>query len=246
MDYISPTDGLEDWAALIPGENPHTFAVMLHGHGSGGDRLLKRSHLRDSWVPAMRSAGLGLLCPNLRGNAWMSPAAAEDLWRLIAWLRQQYRAQRIILIGGSMGGTSALIYAVLHPQDIHGVVSLCPAVDLPEYWRWAVRNASNRPVLAQIAEAIHKNYGATPDEAPDLFARHCVLSRYKHLTMPLALAHGTADEIIPIQPMRQLVSHLSGRDDVRYEELLGGDHDAPLAKFPEMLHWLLQHARTSQ
>ncbi len=244
VHYVSEADGQPDWAVLMPGRSTHAFAVMLHGHGSGGDQLLTRPDIRDQWLPAMRSAGLGILCPNLRGNAWMSPAAAADLHQLLAWLGEQYAPQRIVLVGGSMGGTSTLIYAALHPQTIDGVVALCPATDLPGYWRWAATRASQHPILAQIAAAIEEHYGATPEHAPELFARHSALQQYNRLTMPIALAHGSADATIPVEGSRQLAARLGGRAEVRYQEVPDGDHDAPLVTFPDALRWVLERGMT--
>jgi pimeloyl-ACP methyl ester carboxylesterase len=239
VDYVSGADGQKDWAVLMPQDGAETLAVMLHGHGSGGDQLLTRPDIRDRWLPALRSAGLGIVCPNLRGNAWMSPAAAGDLRQLIAWVRERYAMRRVLLVGGSMGGTSVLIYAALHPEEVDGVVAICPAADLPEYWRWAVRNAAQRPILGQIARAIQEQYGSTPDQSPELFTRHSALAQEARLTMPVALAHGTADATIPFEPTRQLAACLEERGRVHYEEMPGGNHDAPLVNGPEMFNWVL-------
>jgi len=241
IDYASGRDGRPDWGVIIPGRVGGDWAVVLHGHGSGGDQLMTRPDIRDSWLPALRSAGLWIYCPNLRGNAWMSPAAANDLHATLEWLRDNYHPKRLFMTGGSMGGTSALIYAVLHPEHLAGVMALCPAVDLPSYWHWARNRQAQIPVLGEIASAIESNYGATPEQSPDLYANHSAWNRRQQLTMPLALAHGTADSIIPAEPTRQLAQAISGRADVHYDELPGGDHDSPLPVFPKALEWILRH-----
>lgn len=241
LDYVSGRDGRPDWGVVIPGTAGGDWAVVLHGHGSGGDQLLTRPDIRDLWLPALRSAGLGVYSPNLRGNAWMSPSAAHDLHAATGWLREKYHPRRLFITGGSMGGTSALIYATLHPDEIDGVMALCPATDLPAYCHWARERGAQIPVLGEIASAIESNYGAAPDQSPELYARHSVWTHRERLTMPMALAHGTADIIIPSEPTRRLAQHLHKRPDVRYEELPGGNHDAPIPTFPKALDWILRH-----
>lgn len=243
VDYVSGVDDQKDWGVLIPCRQAGDWAVVLHGHGSGGDQLLTRPDIRDGWLPALRSAGLGIFSPNLRGNAWMSPAAAEDLSGLMTWLRSQYPIGKMFLCGGSMGGTSALIYAVLYPDQLDGVMALCPAAELPGYWRWAMERAGRIPVLGEIASAIESNYGATPDQSPELYASHSAWSQRQRLTMPLALAHGTGDVIIPFEPTRRLAEALNGRGNLRYDEIPGGDHDGPVRLFPPLLEWLLDRSK---
>ncbi|MCC6423736.1 MAG: alpha/beta fold hydrolase [Phycisphaerales bacterium] len=241
VDYTSGWDGRPDWGVVIPNQRAGDWAVVLHGHGSGGDQLLNRPDIRDVWLPALRSAGLGVLSPNARGNAWMSPATVDDLHGLIEWLKRNYSVRRLFLCGGSMGGTSALIYATRHPEQLSGVMALCPAADLPSYWHWARERSAQIPVLGEIASAIESSYGTTPDELPELYALHSAWTQRHRLTIRLALAHGTGDVIIPAEPTRQLAQSMSGRPDVWYEELPGGDHDSPLRFFPKALEWLLRN-----
>jgi len=132
-----------------------------------------------------------------------------------------------------MGGTSALIYIVLHPAEITGVPALCPAADLPGYWRWAQEKMHQNPTLMDITHAIARAYGTTPDRSEDLFSHHSALAQRHRLTMQVALAHGTADAIIPIDPTHQLAQILQGQAPVRYIQLAGGNHDAHLPLIPE-------------
>ena len=136
IDYRSDLDGTADWALLRRARNGGTWIVNIHGHGSHGDQLFVREDIRRLWLPAFLDRGLGLLCPNLRGNAWMSPAAAHDLHALLGLVRSGYGAERFVLFGGSMGGTSNLVYAIRRPEDVAGVAALCAATDPAAYWRW--------------------------------------------------------------------------------------------------------------
>ena len=169
----------------------------------------------------------------------MSPAAVQDLHMLLNWVRERRGARQFIFCSGSMGGTGNLIYAVRHPEDVAGVVALCPATDLGSYCDWAARG--DRPVLQEIATAICASYGGTPTACPEVYAEHSALGNADRLTMPLAIVHGDADLTIPVDQSRDLVGRLrENRADVCYKEIPGGGHDAPIPDFGSALLEILK------
>ncbi|NLW49436.1 MAG: alpha/beta fold hydrolase [Candidatus Brocadiaceae bacterium] len=226
LDYHSALDGAADWALFRPDERTRMVIVGLHGHGSGGDQFYTRPDLARAWLPLLCGTGCGLLTPNLRGNAWMAPSAAADLRALLQHVRQEYGVLRFVLLGGSMGGTGALIYSVLHPEDVAGVIAVCPATDIGAYHGWCLRRG-HPPVLLEIAAAIRAAYGGSPEERPGVYAQHSCLARAGRLAMPVYLAHGDADEIIPVGQSRTLRDALPSHS-LLYRERAGGGHDAPL------------------
>jgi pimeloyl-ACP methyl ester carboxylesterase len=237
VDYTSGMDGLEDWALIIPPREGQVWLGFLHGHGSGGDQLLVRKDIREWLLYPALERGLGLLMCNLRGNAWMGPAAVEDLRSLIVLARGQYGAEKLLFASGSMGATSNLIFARLHPEEVAGLVALCPATDLASYWEWCQQKAS--PITLEIAGAIQQSYGGTPTELPALYEAHSALAGAQRLKMPLLLAHGTADDIIPVEQSRRLAEQLAEAEHFTYLELDGGHHDSPLAIATEALEEIL-------
>lgn len=240
--YRSGIDHLADWALLEPPADRTTrrWVVSLHGHGSAGDQLYTRPDVRDHWLPRFRQLGLGILAPNLRGNAWMSPAAAADLHALLRWLRQTHGAQQVLLVSGSMGGTGSLIYAARHPDDVAGVVALCPATDLPRYHAWCAEHEAAMPVVREIRAAIERAYGGPPAQHPHRYAAHSAITHADRLRMPLAIVHGDADALIPVQQAQALAQRLRDAPHFHYEQLPGGDHDAPLARCGDALAHVLQ------
>ena len=54
----------------------------------------------------------------------MGPAAEADLVQIISDLWKQRATRRLVLSGGSMGATSALTFAALHPNLVDGVAAL--------------------------------------------------------------------------------------------------------------------------
>ncbi len=228
LEYISDVDGLKDWALLLPGKKKDLWIIFIHGHGSNGDQLFTRRDLRERWLPAFRDSGAGILCANLRDNAWMGPAAAADMHDLLNYLRAEHGMKKTIFCSGSMGGSSNLTYAVLHPEDVSGLIIRGAATDLSSYYRWC--KTQKRPIIHEIAEAIRNSYGGTPDEKPDLYLRHSALANAEKLVMPLFLIHGGADEIIPVEQARSLADKMKNCKNFSYTEIPGGNHDSPLAE----------------
>ncbi len=240
VNYTSAIDNRSDWAYALPPASGTTWVVCTHGHGSHGDQLYTRADIKSKWLPSFLSYGLGILTPNLRDNAWMSPNAASDLHSLLNYVRQTYGATKFVFVGGSMGGSSNVIYAAVHPEDIAGVVALCPSTDLITYHPWCAAQTSNA-LLQEIANAIRTNYGGLPTVVQERFANHSgVLNAEKMMTMPMFVAHGSADTIIPVTGSRQLAEALAGNPDFKYLEIAGGDHEAPLiAPFDEAMEWVM-------
>ncbi|MBN2451694.1 MAG: prolyl oligopeptidase family serine peptidase [Lentisphaeria bacterium] len=245
IEYRSAADGHRDWALCLPPASGGLWVVKIHGHGSHGDQLFTRPDIRQSWLPLFTKHGLGILSPNLRDNAWMSPAAARDLQGLLAHVRQRCKAQRFILASGSMGGTSNLIYAVLHPEDVAGVVALCPATDLTTYHAWCRHR--NEGTLKAIADAIETAYGGPPGTAgpqAESYTSHSAVQNVARLTMPTYIVHGTRDPLIPVSQPRRLMAAVGKAAHVVYVEIPDGHHDAPLSLMRPALEWILQKMAT--
>jgi pimeloyl-ACP methyl ester carboxylesterase len=241
IEYTSRLDGVNDWALALPPDEGRTWVVCIHGHGSAGDQLYKRADVRRAWLPAFQKEQFGILTPNLRGNAWMSPAAAADLNALLRYIRTEYKADRFVLASASMGAASNLIYAVLYPKDVAAVVALCPAADLASYYQWC-RQRSQPPVLQQIADAIESAYGGPPDERTELYRAHSALVHAQRLTMPVFIAHGAKDMVIPVSQSRTLADAFKAAK-LHCREIPEGDHETPIQSMADGIEWVLKRMR---
>ena len=224
IEYQSAFDGKKDWYLYHDAGPGKTCVVVLHGHGSHGDQLLTRPDLA-SWGACLERLDVSVVSPNLRDNAWMSPAAAADLKVLLEDGKQRYAWRRIFFGAGSMGGTSALIFAVLHPELVDGLVVLGAATDIGRYRDWVEKQT--HPVLREIHEAITSAYCGKN------FSEHNVCAHAEKLTMPLYFYHGEADRTIPVSEARNLAERLAGRKNFHYREIKDGNHDSPLPFFSE-------------
>ncbi|MBN2311717.1 MAG: alpha/beta hydrolase fold domain-containing protein, partial [Candidatus Hydrogenedentes bacterium] len=111
----------QHYVLLLPepldGAAPHNLLIALHGHGSDRWQFVKDS--RDECRAARDAAArhdMIFVSPDYRATtSWMGPKAEADLVQIIADLKAQFRVDKVILCGGSMGATASLTFAALHP-----------------------------------------------------------------------------------------------------------------------------------
>lgn len=218
--------------ALPPGdEQPRGIFICLHGHGSDLEQCLDTQRYHGSFGRLHTELGgrhLAMATLNYRGTtSWMSPAAEADISQLIDLLTAKLGTDTVYLMGGSMGGTSALAYAVTNPTRLHGVIAICPATDIADFYEWSQKQ--NAEISRQLAEAIRTSYGVLPEQDPALFATRSALKHAARLTMPVYLTHGTNDAMIPVSYSRDLYARLTMQGTpVEYVEIEGGGHDTPV------------------
>ena len=124
--FLASFDGSrQKYVELVPGTfRPEAGAlVALHGHGS--DRHQFVDDTRGECAAAREAAllrGLLYVSPDYRAKtSWMGPAAESDMLDLLETLRRERGIAKFYFCGGSMGGTSALTFAVRHPDLVAGV-----------------------------------------------------------------------------------------------------------------------------
>ncbi|MFZ0791344.1 MAG: alpha/beta fold hydrolase, partial [Chromatiaceae bacterium] len=111
------------WLLPVPGSS--RTVVLLHGWGSNAEQMLPIA------APLWR-AGLNVLLFDARNHGRSDsdtfaslPRFAEDLGQAIEWLQRQHpqRAERIAVLGHSVGAGAALFQAARNP-DIAAVISI--------------------------------------------------------------------------------------------------------------------------
>lgn len=223
---------------------PAGLAIFLHGHGAD----LRQGMQTDTYGGALgrlrselEKRHFAYATLNYRGTtSWLNEAAEADITQLIELLTARLGLRKVLLMGGSMGGTSTLMYAVRHPKRLMGVLALCGASNLAEFHGWCREHQKETPRL--LAAAIEESYGGTPTERPELFESRNVLEHSTNLCMPVVLVHGEKDELIPVHHSRRLHERLQSRGQtVLYCEITGGDHNAPVveANWPVYLDFIL-------
>ncbi len=213
VEFVSRLDGSRQRYLLRrpAGWNAETrcdVLVALHGHGSDRRQYLTADRgecagARD--VAAKR--GILFVSPDYRGNSWMGATADADLLQILDDLKERFRVGRVFVTGGSMGGTSALIFTALHPDKVAGVAALNPMADLGEYDAFLEAH----PIL-DIRPAIHAAYGGDRGKAPAEYEKRSPARHPERFTMPVAITTGGKDTVVPPESAIRLAGRLKALD----------------------------------
>lgn len=196
--FVAAHDGTQQKYVVMtpPGlnvESSVSILITLHGHGSDRWQFVRQTRGECLAARDVASAHkMVMVSPDYRAStSWMGPAAEADMVQLIQILHDNYNVQRVILSGGSMGGTGALTLTVLHPELIDGVVSLNGTANLLQYERFQ--------------DAIATSFGGTKEDVPDEYRKRSAEYFPTKLTMPLACTTGGKDEVVPAASVLRLI-----------------------------------------
>ncbi|MCM8828449.1 MAG: prolyl oligopeptidase family serine peptidase [Candidatus Omnitrophica bacterium] len=179
------------------------------------------------------------VCPEYRGDSWMNEPAESDMKQLIGFLKEKFNTVNIFIAGGSMGGTGSLIFTARNTHLVSGVLALCPATDITElYFSWS------NPDKDFLARTIESAYEGDPEKVPDEYRRRSAIYLVERFhSIPLAIIHGDADMLIPVEHSRSFVKKaIDCGIRIFYREIKGGDHDSPVKDFnliKEALIWIM-------
>lgn len=177
------------------------------------------------------------VCPEYRGDSWMNEAAESDIVQLIILLKENFKTKRFYIIGGSMGGTSCLIFSTRHPKLISGVLAMCPATDMEKlYSQWS------KGIYKNLAYGIELAYGGNPSTRKDEYkARSSIKHIEKLKNKPVAIIHSDNDALISVEHSRLFVKEARKKKvKIFYYEIKDGDHDSPVKDFPILKKALLK------
>lgn len=175
---------------------PVNILIALHGHGSDRWQFVRdgRGECKAARDAAARH-GMIFLSPDYRAKtSWMGPKAEADLVQIIGEMKSKYDVRKVIVCGGSMGGTAAMTFAALHPEIVDGVVAFNGTANLLEYDRFQ--------------DAIAESYGGSKQEIPEEYRKRSAEFHFEKLTMPISTTTGGRDDIVPPASVLRLVDSL--------------------------------------
>lgn len=196
--FTAKCDGSTQHYVLIFPANFHadqTYPLLAALHGHGSDRWQFVRDNRDECRAARDTAAahnMLYVSPDYRAKtSWMGPQAEADLLQILDELKARYHIGKVVVSGGSMGGTSALTFAALHPDRVDGVVALNGAANHLEY--------------ENFQDAIRASFGGAKAEIPAEYKRRSAEYWPERLRMPLAVTLGGQDHVVPPDSVRRLV-----------------------------------------
>jgi pimeloyl-ACP methyl ester carboxylesterase len=207
---------------------PVSVMIALHGHGSDRWQFVRAA--RDECRAARDAAAkrrLIFVSPDYRAaTSWMGPAAEADVVQILGDLRRAFRVDKVVICGGSMGGTAALTFASLHPELVDGVVSMNGTANLVEY--------------TGFQDAIAASFGGSKQTRPDEYRERSAELHADRLTMPVGLTAGGRDTIVPPESVLRLARRLQEMHrEVRLIHRPDGGHSTTYADAAEAFEFVL-------
>jgi pimeloyl-ACP methyl ester carboxylesterase len=132
-----------------------------------------------------------------------------------------------ILVGSSMGGWQALLFARKHPDLVAGLVGIAAAPDFTEDGMWDSWSDAQKAEMAETGQvALPSDYGE-----PYIITKRMIEDGRNQLVLrspltvnaPVRLLQGTADEDVDMSVALRLLDHVEG-PDIRLELVKGADH----------------------
>lgn len=194
VTFTATYDGVSQaYMQLLPqgfdAAQQHDVIIALHGSGSNKSQYATSS---PDECRATRDVAANhnmiLICPDYRGTtSWMNAAAEADVVQIINDLKSRYKIGKVIITGGSMGGTGALTFTALHPDLIDGVCSVNGLANFVGY------TSSNSSLLPQIEASFGGSYAQVPAE----YVKRSAANSPASFTMPMSVTAGGADTVVP-------------------------------------------------
>jgi pimeloyl-ACP methyl ester carboxylesterase len=135
-------------------------------------------------------------------------------------------ADRVVLVGSSMGGWISLLIARAMPEKVAGLVTIAAAPDFTEDSMWAEFSDAQKAELMAGQVALPSDYGE-----PYIITRRLieegrtrlVLRAPLPLNFPVRFLQGTADADVDMSVALRLLEHSEG-PDMRLTLVDGADH----------------------
>ena len=201
VSFEASIDGsIQQYVLIMPNQfdpkENHDLLVALHGHGS--DRWQFAIGDIDQARAAREVAEenrMIYVSPDYRAKtSWMGPAAEADTVQIIESLKKQFSIDHVLISGASMGGSSCLSFAALHPELVDGVVS--------------INGTANHLEYENFQEAIGESFGGAKSAIPEEYKKRSAEYWPERLTMPLAITAGGQDTVVPPDSVVRLATVL--------------------------------------
>ena len=217
VSFTSELGDLPAWFVDGPGE---TWALFVHGRGAS-----RREALR--MLPTVADLGLPSLVITYRNDV-EAPASPDGFYRFgeTEWLdleaaanyALQHGAERLVLVGYSMGGAIVVSFLYQSPlaERVVGAILDAPLLDFGAAVDWGVRDSAVPGIVITTGKVIAES--RFDFDFDDL----SYLKRADELAVPILLLHGDDDDAVPVATSDALAE--ARPDIVTYVRLAGVGH----------------------
>jgi pimeloyl-ACP methyl ester carboxylesterase len=127
-----------------------------------------------------------------------------------------------LLVGSSLGGHLAALWAARHPARVAALLLLCPAFDLPGRWP-ALRGAEAMARWQREGTLLHDDDEGRPQPLHwEFFQQAARHDPWPAPVSPAVVVHGRADAVVPLSSSERFVA---ARPDARRLVVVDDDHD---------------------
>ena len=199
--------------------------AYLHGFGSNSDSK-KGKHLERMFA----GFGIELLLPDLNRPSFTRLSPNTVLTDLESILGRDASEPRLRLIGSSLGGWLAALFAQRHPQRVDRLVLIAPAFDFGEHLRARLGEDGIERWLEQGHLMFPNAEGLDVPVHAAFLMETCALPQRPSVTAPTLLLHGRHDDLIPIVSSREYAREHANVELIELDaDHALSDHEAHLA-----------------
>ncbi|MBU6452120.1 MAG: hypothetical protein KGS72_10105 [Cyanobacteria bacterium REEB67] len=216
QSFISQLDGAKDVMAILPpnslqGQKDLTMVVYLHGMGSTYmEPFLTPKDGTISQALQTHNPALVIASLNYRGqSAWANDQAVADIDQNIHELLARFPISKIVIMGTSMGGCSALAYSYLAAPDIKakmiGIVAAEPAGDLTMLY-----DKSRSQI---VKNGMIGAFGGPPQLQPQGYISRSLLNNIEKVpgNLRFAIISAKQDSVIPPEFQQAVINSLKDK-----------------------------------
>ena len=225
-------------------ENARGAVLLCHGMESNkeSDKLMFLSRAlaqRDLLTLRFDFAGVGESTGSFANITYS--AEVEDLQAAFSFMRARH-AGKIGILGSSMGGTVALLFAARNP-DVAALVTLAAPLH-PERFLSRLSTPEELQQWRERGFIFYHGQRINVSLLNDLEKMN-VVHALRKINCPVLILHGDRDDVVPVEEAHELHHHLPGMSKLSI--LAGADHrisDPSLMKrtLSEAIDWFCEHA----
>jgi acylglycerol lipase len=268
QNYFTSTDNLQLYEQWWRPENPKAVVIIVHGVGEHSSRythvaahLTRHNYAVYTFDLRGHGRSAGDRCFVRSFDEYLA-----DLSVLVQDVRKDESGKPVFMLGHSLWGAIATLFAIQHQHLLNGLALSGPALklgdDIPPYLtkvskligRWFPKlptlkldgNAVSRdPLVVHAYNSDPLNYHGgilAATGAAIIRGTQLIQSRMEVITLPLLIMHGTADRLTNPDGSRQLYTRAQSRHKTLklYEGLYHEIMNEPEKEqvLADILHWL--------